>query len=91
MDKLQDDVHHGVAGQLGQGGLGQPVGDLVSKEGVNRTERQGRDDKGGYVPTGESLTEGASAVAGKAQEGVSAVGSSVGGLFGGGGQDKARK
>jgi hypothetical protein len=51
VDTLQDGVHGLVAGQVGQGGLLQPVGDMVSKEGVNRAERQGKDDKGGYLPT----------------------------------------
>ncbi|KAL3959741.1 hypothetical protein ACCO45_004858 [Purpureocillium lilacinum] len=51
VDKLQDGVNNLVAGQVGQGGLLQPIGDMASKEGVNRAERQGKDDKGGYVPT----------------------------------------
>ncbi|KAJ6439473.1 amino acid transporter [Purpureocillium lavendulum] len=52
VDKLQDGVNNLVAGQVGQGGLLQPLGDLASKEGVNRAERQGKDDKGNYAPTG---------------------------------------
>ncbi|OJD36379.1 uncharacterized protein BKCO1_12000152 [Diplodia corticola] len=51
VDQLQDDASGAAAGQLGQGGLAQPVGDLVSKEAVNRAERGGKDDQGGYVPT----------------------------------------
>jgi hypothetical protein len=51
VDTLQDGVHNLTAGQLGQGGLLQPVGDLASKEGINRTERQGKDDKGSYIPS----------------------------------------
>lgn len=51
VDNLQDGVNNLVAGQVGQGGLLQPVGDLVSKEGANRAERQGKDDKGSYLPT----------------------------------------
>ncbi|OAQ88809.1 hypothetical protein VFPFJ_07274 [Purpureocillium lilacinum] len=47
VDKLQDGVNNLVAGQVGQGGLLQPIGDMASKEGVNRAERQGKDDKGG--------------------------------------------
>ncbi|KAK9439948.1 hypothetical protein VB005_04566 [Metarhizium brunneum] len=50
VDKLQDGVHGLVAGQLGQGGLAQPVGDLVSKQGINRAERQGVDKEGKYLP-----------------------------------------
>jgi len=51
IDTLQDGVHGLVAGQVGQGGLLQPVGDMLSKEGVNRAERQGKDDNGSYLPT----------------------------------------
>jgi hypothetical protein len=47
---LQSDTHNLVANQLGQDGLGRPVGDLVSREGVNRVERKGKDERGGYVP-----------------------------------------
>lgn len=50
VDTLQDSLNHTVAGQVGKGGLLQPVGDMVSKEGVNRAERGGKDDKGGYLP-----------------------------------------
>ncbi|KAI0835129.1 hypothetical protein F5Y06DRAFT_299800 [Hypoxylon sp. FL0890] len=51
VDTLQDNVHSLAAGQVGQGGLLQPVGDLVSKEGINRSERQGKDEQGGYLPS----------------------------------------
>ncbi|KAH9904976.1 hypothetical protein F4778DRAFT_780139 [Xylariomycetidae sp. FL2044] len=51
VDNLQDGVNNLAAGQVGQGGLLQPVGDLLSKEGVNRAERQGKDEDGSYIPT----------------------------------------
>ena len=51
VDALQDGVHNLVADQVGQDGLGRPVGDLLSSEGMNRVERKGKDDKGGYLPT----------------------------------------
>ncbi|KAK7911205.1 hypothetical protein PG985_013686 [Apiospora marii] len=51
VDNLQDGVNNLVAGQVGQGGLLQPVGDLVSKEGANRAERKGKDENGSYLPT----------------------------------------
>ncbi|KAI0849107.1 hypothetical protein F5Y00DRAFT_269732 [Daldinia vernicosa] len=51
VNTLQDSVHGTVAGQVGQGGLLQPVGDLVSKEGVNRAERGGKDEQGGILPS----------------------------------------
>lgn len=64
VDTLQDGVHNLVAGQVGQGGLLQPVGDMVSKEGVNRAERQGKDDQGGYLPTQVSSLPGISSLTG---------------------------
>ncbi|KAI4250002.1 MAG: hypothetical protein LQ352_005444 [Teloschistes flavicans] len=39
LDAIQDGVNTGVTGQLKEGGLLAGVGDLVSKEGVNRAER----------------------------------------------------
>jgi hypothetical protein len=50
VDTLQDGVNGLVAGQLGQGGLAQPIGDLVSKEGINRAERSGIAEEGKYMP-----------------------------------------
>ncbi|CAK7239544.1 MAG: hypothetical protein STHCBS139747_000975 [Sporothrix thermara] len=86
IDTLQDGVNGLVAGQLGQGGLAQPVGDMVSREGVNRAERNGKDDKGGYVPssTPEPLRGSVDAIGGGVSSGVKSVGGAVGGLFGGG-------
>jgi hypothetical protein len=46
VDKLQDDLNTLVSGQVGQGGLLQPLGDAVSKHGINRAERGGKDEKG---------------------------------------------
>ncbi|KAL8970220.1 MAG: hypothetical protein Q9183_001624 [Haloplaca sp. 2 TL-2023] len=39
VDAIQDGVNNGVSGQFKEGGLLGGVGDLVSKEGVNRAER----------------------------------------------------
>lgn len=95
VDTLQDGVHGLVAGQVGTGGLLQPVGDGLSREGVNRAERGGRDDKGSYAPgaagrAANSVAEGGQAaasqaysggkaVAGKVGEGASALGGMLGG------------
>lgn len=59
VNKVQDGVHGLVAGQLGQGGLLQPVGDLVSKEGINKyEENQGIENQGKYLPKlGEDLNK----------------------------------
>jgi len=104
VDTLQDGVHNLVAGQVGQGGLGQPVSDLVSREGINRAERQGKDDKGSYAPSnvvgGESaaskgvnsvvggVAEGGKQAAGAAQAGVRSAGGWLGFGSSGGGQQK---
>ncbi|KAK3983841.1 hypothetical protein QBC44DRAFT_337996 [Cladorrhinum sp. PSN332] len=86
VDALQDGVHSLVAGQVGQDGLGRPVGDLVSKQGVNRLERKGKDNDGGYLPSaggpvskvGDSVIGGVAAGAGAAQEGVKSAGGWLG-------------
>lgn len=82
---------------MGQGGLLQPAGDYASQEGLNRVERQGKDEQGRYatgtqaVPGGEAVED---VVSGAAEGGKSAgtamadgaknTGSFVGGLWGGG-------
>ena len=96
VDTLQDGVHNLVAGQVGQGGLAQPIGDLASREGVNRAERSGRDDKGGYIPeaAGPVAQGGNTVIGGLAQGGRQAAGAAqnglknVGGVLGFGGQKK---
>jgi hypothetical protein len=77
-----------VADQLGQDGLGRPVGDLVSREGVNRLERKGKDERGGYVPAevggaGQAVVGG---VASGGQQAAGVVKGAAGGLFGFGGK-----
>ncbi|EPE05125.1 hypothetical protein F503_03730 [Ophiostoma piceae UAMH 11346] len=75
VDALQDGVGALVGGQVGQGGLLQPVGDVVSKHGINRAERDGQDEGGAYVP--QSVSKAGSAVA---SGGTSAAGTVGGGL-----------
>ncbi|KAF2758086.1 hypothetical protein EJ05DRAFT_510917 [Pseudovirgaria hyperparasitica] len=89
VDKLQDGVNGLVAGQVGKGGLAQPIGDYVSKEGVNRMERGGKDDNGEFTPGGAGdtyvnqakggVSSGASAVA----DGAKGVGGIATGWMGG--------
>ena len=87
VDNLQDGVNGLVAGQVGQGGLAQPLGDAVSKEGLNRAERGGKDDKGSYGgPLGgvtdapiNAAKQGGSSVA----SGAKSAGGYLGGLWGG--------
>ncbi|CAG5181246.1 uncharacterized protein ALTATR162_LOCUS9666 [Alternaria atra] len=91
VDNLQDGVNGLVGGQIGKGGIAQPLGDAVSKEGINRAERGGKDDKGkpieGQGPLGgygqsaaDGVKGGASSVAG----GAKSAGGYIGGMFGGG-------
>lgn len=88
-------MHNFAAGQVGQGGLLQPAGDLASKEGINRSERQGKDDQDGYAPsqvpgskiandTASAFVEGGKGVATKSTDGIKGAGNYVGGLLGGG-------
>lgn len=99
VDKLQDGVHNLVAGQVGKGGLAQPVGDLASREGINRAERQGRDDKGGYIPeaAGPVAQGGDAVIGGVAAGGQKAAGAAqsrlkgAGGMLGFGGNNREQK
>ncbi|KAF9741735.1 hypothetical protein PMIN06_011872 [Paraphaeosphaeria minitans] len=84
VDNLQDGVNNLVGGQLGKGGLAQPVGDAFSKEGVNRMERGGKEEDGSYGGPlggyGQAAADGAKG----AGEGIAGGVKSVGGLLGGG-------
>lgn len=104
VDNLQDGVNNLVAGQVGQGGLLQPAGDMISKEGVNRAERKGKDADGSYggqyVPSAVSdpVVSGAQK-GGEAAQGVGSyitggaksAGGYVGGMFGGGNKQEEQK
>lgn len=81
VDTLQDGVNNLAAGQIGQGGLLQPVGDMVSKEGVNRAERGGKDESGSYLGSAGSSVWG----------GAKSAGGYVGGMFGGGKKEEPSK
>jgi hypothetical protein len=92
VDTLQDGVNNTVGQQVGTGGLLQPIGDMASKEGVNRAERGGKDDKGTFggpmasatdpvaekaTAGGEGLAEGAKSTGEGITGGLSGAGSSV--------------
>ena len=95
VDQLQGDVNNLVGNQVGKDGLLNPVGNMASKEGINRAERGGKDESGSYGgPAGsvtdpmvnaakggaEGVTGGAQAAGNTATEGAK----KIGGLFGGG-------
>jgi hypothetical protein len=99
VDQIQDDVNNLVANQVGPNGLLAPIGNMVSKEGINRAERGGKDDKGTYggpaagysdpviknaQSAGQGMMGGAQKVGGGVTDGVKGAGGYVGGLFGGG-------
>jgi hypothetical protein len=78
VNNLQDGVNDLVAGQVGQDGLGRPVGDLASREGINRFERKGKDERGDYLPS--EVTEPAGGVGEMAAgAGIAVVGGAVAG------------
>lgn len=95
VDNLQDGVNNLASSQVGQGGLLQPLGDMASKEGVNRAERGGKDDSGSYGGPASSVTDpvakggsaaasGASGAASTVTDGAKGAGGYVSSLWGGG-------
>lgn len=79
VDTLQDGVNNLVAGQVGQGGVAQPVGDVASREGMTRAERQGKDDTGGYLPgAAKPVNDVVGGVTGGLQSGVQGAGGLLG-------------
>ncbi|KAF2092072.1 hypothetical protein K490DRAFT_70751 [Saccharata proteae CBS 121410] len=89
VDAIQDNVNNAAAAQVGQGGIAQPLGDAFSKEGMNRVERGGKDDKGSVAPgQAGGVAEGVKGGAGKVGEGVKSAGGYLGGWVGGGGEKK---
>ncbi|KAJ4374468.1 hypothetical protein N0V86_007336 [Didymella sp. IMI 355093] len=90
VDNLQDGVNGLVSGQVGQGGLLQPVGDSLSKEGINRAERGGKDENGKSLESqgplggyGQGAVDGVKGGAGAVGSGVSNAGKNAGGYLGG--------
>ncbi len=80
VDTLQDSVNHTVGQQVGKGGVLQPVGDMVSQEGVNRAERGGKDDSGSYAG---AVGGYASSAGSSVWSGAQSAGGYVTGMFGG--------
>lgn len=83
VDNLQDGVNNLVGGQVGQGGLAQPLGDYASKEGVNRAERGGKDDKGSYDGPAGGMTDSVASGASKVTDGAKSAGGYMGSFWGG--------
>ncbi|KAJ5684586.1 uncharacterized protein N7477_000931 [Penicillium maclennaniae] len=57
VDQIQDDVSNTVGNQVGDKGLFAPVGQFASKEGINRAERNGKDENGSHTGPAESYLD----------------------------------
>lgn len=81
-----------AAGQVGKGGMLQPLGDMVSKEGVNRAERGGKDTDGSYggqaAAVVDPVAKNAQGAGDTMWSGAKSAGGYVGGMFGGKGEAK---
>ncbi|KUL85395.1 hypothetical protein ZTR_07016 [Talaromyces verruculosus] len=74
VNQLQDDVHNLVGNQLGENGLAAPIGNMASKEGINRMERNGKDEKGSYGGPAAGYTD---SMINNAKGGAQYVGNSI--------------
>lgn len=79
VDQAQDDASNLIGNQIGDNGLLKPVGQALSKEGINRAERNGKDERGQYL--GNADDKGG--IAKSIGDGVSGGVKGVGGLLGG--------
>jgi hypothetical protein len=84
VDQLQHDAHNLVGNQVGQNGIMAPVGNWASKEGINRAERGGKDEKGSFGGPAGSVTDPMVNKAKGAGESVSGAAQSAGGSLVGG-------
>jgi hypothetical protein len=80
---------------MGQGGIAQPLGDAMSKEGINRAERGGKDENGKPIESqgplggyGQSAADGVKGGVGSVAGGAKSAGGYVGGMFGGKTEEK---
>ena len=81
-------MNNTIGSQIGKGGLLQPIGDMASKEGVNRAERGGKDEKGETIPgpmgkVANPITENAKSGGSAVMDGAKGAGGYVSGLWGG--------
>ncbi|KAF2686012.1 hypothetical protein K458DRAFT_402556 [Lentithecium fluviatile CBS 122367] len=86
VDNLQDGVNNLVGGQVGKGGLAQPIGDAFSKEGINRAERGGKDENGNPIESqgplggyGQGAVDGLKGAGGGVAGGAQSAGSGLSG------------
>ncbi|PKX91259.1 uncharacterized protein P174DRAFT_463381 [Aspergillus novofumigatus IBT 16806] len=85
VDQVQDDVNNLVGNQLGENGFLAPVGNMISKEGINRAERNGKDEDGSYGgPLGgvtDPVVDRAKGAGQSVTSGAQTVGNSISGGF----------
>ncbi|KAL9056007.1 MAG: hypothetical protein Q9162_003186 [Coniocarpon cinnabarinum] len=83
LGKAQKGVNQGVAEQFGQGGALEGVGNMTSKEGINRAERGGKDESGSYIPSMSGTASGAADYGKGAASGLGNAASGLGNAAGG--------
>lgn len=76
-------MHGLVSGSVGQGGIAQPLGDAVSKEGINRAERGGKDENGKPIESQGPLGGYGQGAVDGVKGGVGQAGGYLGGMMGG--------
>ncbi|KAH1954944.1 hypothetical protein KXV95_007579 [Aspergillus fumigatus] len=85
IDQVQDDVNNLAGNQLGENGSLAPVGNMISKEGINRAERNGKDEDGSYNgPLGgvtDPVADWAKGAGQSVSSGAQTVGNSISGGF----------
>lgn len=82
---MQDDVNNLAGNQLGENGFLAPVGNMISKEGIKRAERNGKDEDGSYNgPLGgvtDPVADWAKGAGQSVSSGAQTVGNSISGGF----------
>ena len=66
-----------VSNQVSDKGVLKPVGDVVSKEGINRYERSGKDETGSYGGSLQNMSESGIKSLGQAGSGISQMAEST--------------
>ncbi|KAJ5585503.1 uncharacterized protein N7459_005303 [Penicillium hispanicum] len=56
-DQIQDDVANMVGNQISDKGVLKPAGNFACKEGINRYERNGKDEAGSYEGSFQKVTD----------------------------------
>ncbi|PWY69063.1 hypothetical protein BO70DRAFT_300274 [Aspergillus heteromorphus CBS 117.55] len=87
VDQIQDDVNNLIGNQVGENGLLAPLGNMASKEGINRAERGGKDDQGSYGGPMAGITDPVDETSQRAGQGLSSGIQSAGSSLASGAQN----